>query len=278
MANGKVDPEWFQTFTFADDVMAGKTIEERGLFADKVLDEFKRRALIAIPELQGIWRREWKRRKSGRLKGELCPHYHLLLSAGLTRENFRKTAQLFGITWVQITKSEGLDAMHAFEVAIGQNCRPEDDPIRWIEGVGQLRCYLGKYMAKEEEFEKDENGDAPSFGRAWGKVGQWEEERKEDRPYSQPEGVILKRLLKRYAKAQYRRQRSFKKKPGKGKTFKCFGQGEKRIVRLVNDPWGYLKHKQYLQSIEQGATWIMIKKETTQRILEYIDQLNTPPF
>lgn len=266
LANAKTPPEWFQGFTFADDVMEGKTIEERARYAEKVRKAWARSVTHAHPDLVGTWRKEWKPRKCGKLKGELVPHYHMMLSAMRSRENYREFAHDLAIRWVMFTGTEM--KYEAFDVAM------KPDAAIWMEGEEMLRVYLGKYMAKEEKVTV--NDEPQSLGRMWGKIGAWEEEEKETREYGKLQGVTLKRTLKKLAKAQYRRQRAHKKKPGNGKAF-VYSRKKGKAVQ-VNDPWGFHRHQQFLEKIDRGETWMMVKRQTITRLFEYMDSQNIPPF
>ncbi len=71
-------PSVWQDFTFPDDVMEGKTIEQRARYSSRCIKEFKRKVEREFPDLWGIFRGEWESRKSGVIKGQECPHFHAL--------------------------------------------------------------------------------------------------------------------------------------------------------------------------------------------------------
>lgn len=82
-------------------------------------------------EISLIWRVEWKRRKSGKRKGELQPHHHFLV---------------FGVRWWDKEEIE-----EAWKRAIGWNRKVSVD----VDKIGNKRkqaIYIAKYAAKMPEF------------------------------------------------------------------------------------------------------------------------------
>jgi len=145
-------------FTFPDDVMVGKTLEERRDFANECLKKLKR--FIHRQKLKEIWKKEFTTRKSGRLKGLYLPHYHIAL-AGLSRKqekDWQLTCIMILKKWVDIM---GSDDDNALIVACNRNS------FRKIHCSRQAISYIGKYFSKTNEVE-DENGEIISIGRAWG--------------------------------------------------------------------------------------------------------------
>lgn len=145
-------------FTFPDDVMIGKTLEERRDFANECLQKLKR--FIHSMGLKEIWKKEFTDRKSGKLKGLFLPHYHIAI-AGLSRQqaqNWQLTSIRILSKWVEII---GTDDDNALVVA----CHRKS--FRKIHHSRQAIAYIGKYFGKTNEVE-DENGEIISIGRAWG--------------------------------------------------------------------------------------------------------------
>jgi len=70
--------EFWQDFTFADDVMQGLSVKKRATFTSKVLKAFKLWLDREGYKIQGVWKREWRPRKRSILHGQYIPHYHLL--------------------------------------------------------------------------------------------------------------------------------------------------------------------------------------------------------
>lgn len=64
----EVTPEVWQTFTFADDVMEGRTIEERKEFSSYCLNRFEKFLTKHYPNV-GTWKRNGNREREGYLRG-----------------------------------------------------------------------------------------------------------------------------------------------------------------------------------------------------------------
>jgi hypothetical protein len=68
----------FVTLTFPDDCFQD-SVSAFGKTAKLHLDVLLKRMRRACPSACGIWRMEWKARKSGLYEGKLFPHFHLLV-------------------------------------------------------------------------------------------------------------------------------------------------------------------------------------------------------
>ena len=78
IAMTKKHPDFWIDFTFADDVMANKSITERSVYATQSKKRFnealRRKGLHE--KIHGVWKKEWQPRKSGDLIGQNMPHFH----------------------------------------------------------------------------------------------------------------------------------------------------------------------------------------------------------
>ena len=145
-------------FTFPDDVMLGKTLEERRDFANDCLKKLKR--FIHKQGLKEIWKKEFTTRKSGKLKGLYLPHYHIAI-AGLSRQqakDWQMTCIKILVKWIDIIGTED-------ENALVVACHRKS--FRKIHSSRQAIAYIGKYFSKTNEVE-NEDGEVISIGRAWG--------------------------------------------------------------------------------------------------------------
>ena len=177
-------PSVWQDFTFPDDVMEGKTISERAKFSTKCETEFKRRVERKYPGLWGIIRREWEARKSGRIKGEECPHLHVLWEIeGITESNYRKLCMDLALIWIDVIKTEQKE--DALVVAL----HPKS--YRWIYNRKMAQNYVSKYITKVEEHTAGE-----SRGRYWMTIGDIPLEEPLIIPITDEEGDILRRLFR----------------------------------------------------------------------------------
>lgn len=175
-------PRVWQDVTFADDVMAGKSPTERAGISSWVLDNWLRWAARHYPGLWGTWKREWQDRKSGSLKGEWCPHLHVLLDCdAVSSESWRGVCQDLAIKWVHLT---GTEDENAIKVALSE------ESYRWVKDDHMAQVYVSKYQTKVQELDIEE-----SLGHFWGKFGKPPIGEKEKIPLTFTEMVMLSRYL-----------------------------------------------------------------------------------
>jgi hypothetical protein len=214
---------WWQTFTFPDEVLTGKTLAEITSFSQWAIKTFKERI-----NAEGFWRREWELRKSGEKRGVAVPHVHLILSrAGVTEKNYEGEAIRLALIWLEVIGALGIPK------AVAVNCHRNQ--YQWLHNPKQAVRYLSKYMAKVQgDFQE---GEKVSLGRMWGKVGCPGEYGYVEHELSYHDEVNLGRLLKRFAKACFRQR----KKPRRGDV---------RRFRRV------------LACLDNLRSWLVIEKET----------------
>ncbi len=180
-------PDFWIDLTFADDVMEGKGIVGRRDHANRTMKKFKRKVERLFPELRGLWRREWEPRKSGRLVGEECPHYHTLLSCkGYTERNFSVLCFLLAQIWVDCTGT--IETAKALSVAVNPRS------YRWLVDKKMAQVYVSKYVAKVEDHSDDE--EPCSRGRYWGKIGDLQVVEGVHVRLAKEEEVLLRRLFR----------------------------------------------------------------------------------
>lgn len=180
----KIMPNFWQDFTFPDAVFAGLPFDQYSKRSTDIMESFKVKVSREFPELSGIWRREWQDRKSGDLVGSLLPHYHvLLIMPGSSESDFRSVSVRLAVLWVESLPVGSEDRAKAMKVAISPKS------YRWIHSPKMASCYVSKYVAKEENHDRE----GVSLGRFWGVIG--------NPPFSEPEVIRLHRsemvLLKR---------------------------------------------------------------------------------
>jgi len=134
----------FITLTYPDEC-AVRTLRERT--TDKYLFlRYMEKHLGA--RLHGLWRVEWKPRKSGDNIGVLAPHYHFMVFnvPFVAKETLRSW-------WREILDVEG----------------PLSTDVRKIENWKMASCYIGKYVAKESTLDITAYRNNPYMrGRHWG--------------------------------------------------------------------------------------------------------------
>lgn len=190
MAEMKRPFEFWQDFTFADDIMKGLSIKERSKLSSKILKAFKLWMEREGYKIHGVWKREWRPRQSGDLVGQYIPHYHFLfLVEGMTEKEYFELAKLFALKWVQFTGTS--ESSKALKVALHHKS------YRLIRSRKQANIYISdrKYISKNGEFVSEE-----SIGRNWGYLGEPEFAENEKCYLYLSEMVLLRRILRRFVK------------------------------------------------------------------------------
>lgn len=184
----EVMPNIWQDFTFPDSVFKDLPSDQYAKRSTDIFESFKAKVLRDFPELSGIWRREWQDRKSGSLLGSLIPHYHcLFIVPGSSESDYRSVSIRLAVLWVLSLSVENEDLAKAMKVAISPRS------YRWINSPKMASCYVSKYVAKEENHDRE----GVSLGRFWGLIG--------NPPFAEPqvirlyrsEMVLLKRIFRR---------------------------------------------------------------------------------
>ena len=208
----------FQTFTFPDDIMEGKTVAERSRIANEARRRFLRKARRRWPSFKAVIRQEWKPRKSGRIIGEECPHLHCLyLMNFLTKANYQDCARILAGLWVESLQTEEVE--QALSVA------QHESSYTWMHNQLMAKKYISKYVAKVDQSES-----RGSRGRAWYMVGEFDIPDAEWQALSERDNIRVRRLLRGYMKRRSRRIEKSLRKQGVN-TF-CFIQRE-TIYRMI---------------------------------------------
>lgn len=182
-------PRFWQDFTFADDVMVGKSIADRAKYSSICLKAFKQDIERAGFKAEGIWKREWKKRRSGKLQGQYVPHFHMVYTLP-NRGDYEPVSRRLAEIWVKNTGTE--EKEKALAVAL----HPKSS--RFIESRKQMQKYMSKYMVKNEKNEMLIT--AESIGRNWGRLGSPKMAQGEVIEVSAREMVLFKRCLRKIAR------------------------------------------------------------------------------
>ena len=184
-------PNLWIDFTFADDVMSGKSVDDRAIFSSKCIDNLGKFLNKLFPGSWDLWRREYEDRKSGKLQGEECPHFHVLLHIqNLTVKNYVGIALKLLSYWVAMTGTRDPNAM---KVAMNPKS------YRLIKDRKMAQVYVSKYVAKEEQHPLDDDA---SLGRFWGSHGKLPVGQPEFEVLSDGEEMLLRRYIRRFVKKQ----------------------------------------------------------------------------
>lgn len=206
----KTYPSCWLTLTFADDCMAEKTVSERSRYSSLCLKRWSEWLEYHYQGVWAVWRKEWEVRKSGKLKGELCPHYHVMIEYGFDAEKSLMAMRRCLKRWVRQTGTKE-------EVAMKVAMRPESRAI--LNGKEMAQRYVSKYMSKTtlaifEGMEEEE-----TLGRYWGRIG--------NPPYGpvwvlrldRHESIWLRRLMNRLCRGKRAQMMKKKLRQGVGWVF-----------------------------------------------------------
>lgn len=113
------------------------------------IDVFGKRLARQYPQAGFLWRIEFKERQSGESRGRVAPHFHLLVYGASYRD-------LRG--WVPGAWWAAVGSRHADHLRVGTR-------VEHIYSWGGIMRYVGKYIAKEDDYPSEWQG------RAWGVIG-----------------------------------------------------------------------------------------------------------
>jgi hypothetical protein len=218
LASIKDSFQLFQTFTFPDDIMEGKTITERSRLSSEIRRRFLRVVRRRWPSFKAVIRQEWQARKSGRIIGQECPHLHVLyLMNFLTKANYKDCARILAGLWVE--------SLHTREVEQALSVAQHESSYTWMHNQLMGKKYISKYIAKVDQSESRE-----SRGRSWYMIGKFDIPAPEWQALSTQDNIRIRRLLRGYMKARnHHVARSLRKQESNGF---CFIQRE-TIYRMI---------------------------------------------
>lgn len=188
----------FMTPTYPDEIWFVKNLTMRD-FQDHLNALFKRMQR-KWPNVGIVWRKEIEVRKSGRYKGWVAPHGHLVVD-GITDE----LGGEFGVrkwlreNWTEIIGATNLEKRVRVDVQVAKNRRH----IYW---------YVSKYVSKptpeaEKEISEYFHNHAGDFGRHWGVVGCWDITPSIVIQLTHQEFVEFKRSVSAWLKSRARNQK-----------------------------------------------------------------------
>ena len=225
--------EFWQDFTFADDVMQGLSVKERAKFTSKVLKAFKLWLDREGYKIKGVWKREWRARISGVLLGQYVPHFHVLYSIeGISEKEYFELAKLFAHKWVEFTGT------NQYEKALAVATHRKS--YRRIESRKQANVYVSdrKYISKYGEYVSEE-----SIGRNWGYIGNPEFAENETFYMNLSEMALLRRILRNFVR-----------------------KGKKRFKRLIVE-----KYSRFFVFIEKSTVHRILEWIVKNRMIEVVE-------
>ena len=217
--------------------MEGKTLEEKARYGYTVLHRTQDLIKARYPDLQIVYKREWKERKSGRNTGQACPHYHFMAyGSGWTDEQYTEMFTQVALKWVGYTKTE--EVGKALAVIMHRKS------FGFLREYDSYVTYFAKYVSKKSTIEGE------GIGRFWGMIGPVEQAEGEEQKVTDGETVRLKRFLRRYLHSTQKRKKRLK-------------DGSVVIVR---------PKRRYEKSLRNPrfAGFVSIREETVRRVLDLI--------
>jgi hypothetical protein len=216
----------WQDITFADDVMQNKS--ERKEVSNKSLNRFRRKVLEKYLSVKIAYKREWEPRKSGNLKGEYIPHFHMFISVPDMSEDYElfNLASELARTWVDCTKTKEIHK--SLSVAL------HSKSYRIINSQKQALKYATKYITKSGENWADQ-----SIGRSWGTIGKFDIAKPEIREMTSTEMVHIKRRFRKIAPKKHFIQKALRQK--ETPTFLIVK--EETVKRIIENTKDLLENK-----------------------------------
>jgi hypothetical protein len=250
-------PNLFTTNTFPDDVMQDLSEQERIGFCSRVLKNWTRRVRRAWPEFDGIWRKEIKRRRRGKLRGQLVPHIHTLgFMPGLTEEAREKVQLEWVRLWHETIRTEHPDA---------KRVDGNEKAFVLLQEPDVVASYMLKYAAKLESHKG--NPEVESIGRCWGRIGKGKGGGIKTLVLTWREALDLRRYLMRFSAAQYTvgkgaRKAAWVARMEKKRVFKP-GEWEREKEKAEEEERGRRGSlKTHLRNISRFRTYLHMDKGT----------------
>ncbi len=155
-----------------------------------ILDLIKAR----YPDLQIVYKREWQPRKSGRNRGESCPHYHFMAyGPKWMDEQYTEMFTQVALKWVRYSKTE--EVGKALAVILHRKS------FGFLRDYDSYVTYFAKYLSKKSTIEGE------GIGRFWGMIGPVEQAEGEEQKVTDGGTVELKRFLRRYLHSTQKRKK-----------------------------------------------------------------------
>jgi len=197
LAKVEETPDFFVTLTYSDDV-----VEYAYCNMHAHLESFRKYLERAYPGIRAMWRIEFQSRKSGKFKGEIKPHFHLLvwlsenIPVGIKELILKDDGAIWRARWHSIIKSNNAEHLRYY------GCQ-----VLPIRNRRHAYSYCSKYLAKAD-FEPVD------AGRRWGRIGTFEHHILLDTELTAQAYIELKRLMNKYVKIHHPKfYKQFKRMP-----------------------------------------------------------------
>ena len=208
---------WFVTLTFPD------VFPENPRHAKQAVANLRKRIARQYPGAGGIWRLEFKERKTGTRAGKIAPHFHLLLFGIVTTSlEFRTWLRK---AWFEVVGSRDMRHLYAGTQA--------DE----IKNRRHAMAYASKYAAKDnDDTDRLPAAQKGHVGRFWGMFGEIDVTPSVVTMLDEYQFVEMRRMVARWMKSRGRR---YTRAVARGSTragFVAFGLGDSSWQELADPP------------------------------------------
>lgn len=195
----------FATFTYPDEF----PIDDKKAW-NAHFEALRRRIERQYPHYRIVWRKELKRRKSGKNFGMVAPHYHMIIDtlndapAQIEVETHISYGKSYPKTVSSLSRSFETWALQAWSEIVASGDGKHAEMGCFVVACRNRRhaySYISKYVAKAEN-------DDYSVGRRWGRIGRWDTSKSDEVVLTKKELIELKRLIRKWMKSRgidYRR-------------------------------------------------------------------------
>lgn len=213
-------PKTFVSLTYADEALFDVTehgevirlTHDRDWKRD--IEVLRKRFERQFPNIKAIWRIELQDRKSGKFRGLIAPHFHMLIW-NMTPTCTVSDSDTDFQTWLNQQWWEIVDTGLSKHYEHGTH-------ISLIETERHAMFYVSKYVAKaEDEFE-----DNYEIGRRWGRIGQFDTGECLHMLLNQREFVQFRRLIRSWLKSHGRDYAKRLRGSSLEKGFTVYGLGD----------------------------------------------------
>jgi len=186
----------FITLTLRDE--AWLAVQKSPREAKTMLQNFMKRVEYTFPHVGQLWRVEYKERLSGRLQGEIAPHFHILIDGIMI--DISEVRKLFWRWWHEITTQGDTERYGRSRV-----------DVQIAKNMKHAYYYMSKYVAKTGEIQDNLNIQNylntcdPGAGRHWGTRGNWNVAPVAVVTLSRTEWLELRRTIRKWVSKRNKR-------------------------------------------------------------------------
>lgn len=150
-----------------------------------------------------VWKKEWKKRKSGKFLGFFVCHLHLTITGpeSATDQDLLRVWWIIRDEWIRLL---GTTSEAAFAVLNGEKS------FEILRSKKRAAIYVSTYVSKRDDVPPG----VDSIGRNWGTWGEWKEAEPETFQLAASEYSVVRRILCRYMKSTSTQRKGAKNRRG----------------------------------------------------------------